>query len=468
MSVTRSRPSASRPERPRTAVPSGPASEAPRKYFWQALGDQFRPEPQVYQRLVWTLAAVMVAFSVAPVGEQRSGVAEQGLRPLVRDRPEVLARRRHLPDRPPPLPVHVPPRRRGPDGGRQPARGSHGFVWLLLALQSAAWVGSILLAVRLATGKALRQHPLLYLVPTLWVVPFVHDMYLLGQPNLLLLCLDARRVRLPAGRPAVVGGGPGRAWRRGSRRSRSWRWGIWSTGGSGRRPPRRSSPWPPCSWSCRCPSGARPRPWDDLVVWTKGMVLKYDEGQIAQRPERCYSFKNQSLDRRGQPPAPRRPRRRRGERPLAGERGEPRLQDRQQGRRRRSGLGLCLFYVASMPWRTPRADGRRVFAAETAMLLLMVLVFSPFAFNYFYVWLIYPLTVLLSRLLDAPAGSPREARARRRPGRRAGGLRRDGLLAPGRPGVREPARRRPRAAGAAGLAARARPVGPESSRESIA
>ena len=24
--------------------------------------------------------------------------------------------------------------------------------------------------------------------------------------------------------------------------------------------------------------------WGDLVVWTKGMVLKYDEGQIAQRP----------------------------------------------------------------------------------------------------------------------------------------------------------------------------------------
>ena len=42
-------------------------------------------------------------------------------------------------------------------------------------------------SVCLATGKALRQNPLLYLVPTLWVVPFIHDTYLLGQPNLLLL-----------------------------------------------------------------------------------------------------------------------------------------------------------------------------------------------------------------------------------------------------------------------------------------
>ena len=35
------------------------------------------------------------------------------------------------------------------------------------------------------------------------------------------------------------------------------------------------------------------------------------------------------------------------------------------------------------------------------MLLLLILIFSPFAFNYFYIWLLYPLTVLLSRWLDS-------------------------------------------------------------------
>ncbi len=40
------------------------------------------------------------------------------------------------------------------------------------------------------------------------------------------------------------------------------------------------------------------------------------------------------------------------------------------------------------------------------MLVLLVLIFSPFAFNYFYVWLLYPLTVLLARLLETDSGTP--------------------------------------------------------------
>jgi hypothetical protein len=42
------------------------------------------------------------------------------------------------------------------------------------------------------------------------------------------------------------------------------------------------------------------------------------------------------------------------------------------------------------------------------MLLLLILVFSPFAFYYFYVWMIYTLTVALARLLEAPGGSPEQ------------------------------------------------------------
>ena len=39
------------------------------------------------------------------------------------------------------------------------------------------------------------------------------------------------------------------------------------------------------------------------------------------------------------------------------------------------------------------------------MLLLLILAFSPFSFNYFFVWLLYPLTVLLHLILRAPESS---------------------------------------------------------------
>jgi hypothetical protein len=133
------------------------------------------------------------------------------------------------------------------------------------------------------------------------------------------------------------------------------------------------------------------------------MVLKYDEGQIAQRPERCYSFKNQSLLAVMS-------------RLLRDVPADGEAKDGWQVNLAAlsfptvnalfvaASLSLGLFYVASMPWARPRDP--RAEAAETAMLVLLILVFSPFAFNYFYVWLIYPLTVGLTRLLDAPDGTP--------------------------------------------------------------
>ncbi len=33
----------------------------------------------------------------------------------------------------------------------------------------------------------------------------------------------------------------------------------------------------------------------DCTLWVRGMLLKYDENSIAQRPDRAYSFKNQSV-----------------------------------------------------------------------------------------------------------------------------------------------------------------------------
>ena len=41
------------------------------------------------------------------------------------------------------------------------------------------------------------------------------------------------------------------------------------------------------------------------------------------------------------------------------------------------------------------------------MLLLMILMFSPLSFNYFYVWLIYPLALALHLMQSSPVGSGR-------------------------------------------------------------
>jgi hypothetical protein len=132
------------------------------------------------------------------------------------------------------------------------------------------------------------------------------------------------------------------------------------------------------------------------------MVLRYDRGTIAQRAERSYSFKNQSIIAVGN----------RLLRPV--------LADGEGDRQWRvnvvsldfravnaaivlSAASLCGFYLATMPRRarrTPHSD-----AAETAMLLILIVMFSPLSFNYSYVWLIYPLTVALHAALSAEEGS---------------------------------------------------------------
>lgn len=61
------------------------------------------------------------------------------------------------------------------------------MIVIFVIANSALWMASIFLSVYLTTGKILQQHPLLYLVPTACCIPFVWDIYQLGQPNLLLL-----------------------------------------------------------------------------------------------------------------------------------------------------------------------------------------------------------------------------------------------------------------------------------------
>jgi hypothetical protein len=276
--------------------------------------------------------------------------------------------------------------------------GEWSFVPLLLATNAVAWVGSVVLSVKLATGSGWRQAPLLYVAPTLWVAPFIHDMFLLGQPNLLLLFLLLG---------AFAALRAGREWSAGSLVAlaagikafpilavayllyrRRWK-ALAATGLVGAA----------LLWALPAVFRGPGAAWSDLAVWTRGMVLKYDEGQIAQRPERCYSFKNQSVVAVANRllrdvPAD-------GEKKDGWQINVADLSFRTvNGVVLVSALGLGLFYLAAMPLRRPGPADFRIDSAETAMLILLILAFSPFAFNYFYVWLLYPLTVLLARLLE--------------------------------------------------------------------
>jgi hypothetical protein len=56
-----------------------------------------------------------------------------------------------------------------------------------------------------------------------------------------------------------------------------------------------------------------------------------------------------------------------------------------------------LVYVAAMPRRNRRT--LETDAIEFALLLLLILMFTPLTFGYLFVWLLYPFAVITQRLL---------------------------------------------------------------------
>ena len=316
------------------------------------------------------------------------GVEEQGLQPLVPDRPDDVPRRGDLPDRPPAVPVHVSALGRG-DARRSAARRAN-CRWSSASSSSTRRPGSraSVLASTWRRGGACRRNPLLYVVPSLMVIPFINDTYLLGQPNLLLLALMLGRVRLLEGRPGRVGGGADRPGGgdqgvpgpgvRVSRLSEALE-------GDGRddRRPRRLAPRPADALPRAAEGGGRPGGLDQgdgPEVRLAGRSRSGRSGRTATRTASMIALANRLLRAV--------PGRRRDEGRLAGERRLARLPRRQRRdpRERR-------WVSASSSWRRcPDRPGgsSRSDAIEQAMLLLLILMFSPLSFNYFFLWLIYP------------------------------------------------------------------------------
>jgi hypothetical protein len=172
--------------------------------------------------------------------------------------------------------------------------GPTGMLIALVAATSASWIACIGLSTWLAAGPGGRRHPLVVIVPTLSVIVLIHNIYLLGQPNLLLLalllgafaCLRLNH-QVAAGTliataaaikafPILVLGYL--VYRR------MWKASFATVAAL-------------AAWLLIAPLPFRTpaQAVDDLSVWSRGMLFTYDKHGIAQRPLRSYSYKNQSI-----------------------------------------------------------------------------------------------------------------------------------------------------------------------------
>jgi Glycosyltransferase family 87 len=131
---------------------------------------------------------------------------------------------------------------------------------------------------------------------------------------------------------------------------------------------------------------------NDFNAWQRGM-LRYEESGIAQRPARSYSWKNQSifgvanrLLRRVS---------------FNDERNEAyaNVVDLNFGTVNIVLVACALILGASFVWAMPRERSPQSDAGEFAALLILILIFTPLAFGYLFVWLMVPLAFLIKRTI---------------------------------------------------------------------
>ncbi len=277
------------------------------------------------------------------------------------------------------------------------ALGQTGLVIVLSLINGAAWFCCIIFSVRLATGEKHRAHVLVYLIPSLVMGAHVWGNFLLGQPSLVLLALMLgafiliqRNSQWPAGAliavAAAIKAFPVLAiiylvYRR------SWRAVV------------------SLVLTLTFLLIVLPIPFrgytqakQDLQRWSSGMLFKYDETGVGQRLGRSTSWKNQSIWGVANRLL------RRVEYDPKYEPHEPvyaNFADLDFNRVNQiilaCALVLGLAFISVMPragLRTPETD-----AIEFALLLLLMLIFTPLSFGYLFAWLLYPLTVITQRLL---------------------------------------------------------------------
>ena len=274
--------------------------------------------------------------------------------------------------------------------------GQGGLIFLLVAINSAAWFFSAKLSALLAQGEQRATDPGLYLIPSLLVIVYIWSSYHLGQPNLVLLALMVGAFVALRAEREIVGGGliavaaaikafPVLAiiylvYRR------YWKAAISLV-----------ATLVFLLLILSAPFRGFERAWRDVEKWSAGM-LKYSEVTVGQRPMRSYTWKNQSLIGVSNRLL------RHVDADAASAPHQPVYVNFADLSFRlvnaiiiAVALALGLVFVTVMPQRDMRTSDSD--AIEFALLLLLMLMVTPLSFGYFYSWLMLPFAVVTQQTL---------------------------------------------------------------------
>jgi glycosyl transferase family 87 len=274
--------------------------------------------------------------------------------------------------------------------------GQGGLIFLLVAINSAAWFFSAKLSARLARDDRSATNPWLYLIPSLLLIVYIWSSYHLGQPNLVLLALMAGAfVALRANHEVIAGGLIAVAaaikafpvlaiiylvYRR------YWKAAISLV-----------ATLVFLLLILPAPFRGFERAWHDVEKWSAGM-LKYSEVTVGQRPMRSYTWKNQSLIGVSNRLL------RHVDADAASAAHQPVYVNFADLKFSvvnaiiiSAALALGIVFIAAMPRRDMRTA--ETDAIEFALLLLLMLMLTPLSFGYFYSWLMLPFAVVTQRVL---------------------------------------------------------------------
>ena len=279
--------------------------------------------------------------------------------------------------------------------------GPLAMVMVLCAVSCLGHLLSILLSVRLATGRYTDARKELYLIPTLISLPFAWDIYFLGQLNLALLAIMLagfvaleKRVYIAAG--LLFGAAAATKafpltiifyllWRRFYKSAAVMLLTF-------------------AAILIVLPSPIRgfQRNIQELATWTEQMILRTNGTVLANQPERAYRYGNQALvsvvNRLTRPLVVGKP-----------EDGNLTVNVISVPSSVAFALsaaiagGLCLALVLAMR----RSNAGNSLALECAIVLILVVAFSPKAGSYYYCWTIPGFAVAIAELMQASPGSSR-------------------------------------------------------------
>ncbi len=131
---------------------------------------------------------------------------------------------------------------------------------------------------------------------------------------------------------------------------------------------------------------------NDVSEWQRGM-LRYEEDGIAQRPARSYSWKNQSIFGLANRLL------RRVSFDDEANVAYANIVDLNFRTVNIVIIACALVLGASFLWAMPRERSPQSDAGEFTALLILILMFTPLAFGYLFVWLIVPLALLIKRTI---------------------------------------------------------------------